>query len=325
MDTETGLSLLEQQPKEVIARASIAATQLKAVVDQRGKVLKFQGKEYLYFEDWQTLGRFFGVTARVTSTEEIREDGRLVGFLASAEALCNGEVISAADAECTYDEKNWQAKPRFQLRSMSQTRACAKCLRNCLAWVAVLAGYEGTPADEMVGAIGENGEKATTQRAQPRGKADWKWFWAKVRGELGLDNAGVCSLLGINSVKEDLISRQHKTLEEVYDMLKRAVAEQEPAAPKTEPPAGGEDDLFPEDDEPPAQPPAERSEQTITNMGQMLQASREDFGYSKDTVLLILGMKRIEDVVLLPWEAYGQVKKHTAQTVAARAGVSQGA
>ena len=39
--------------------------------------------------------------------------------------------------------------PMFQLASMAQTRACAKALRNTLAWVAVLAGYAATPAEEM--------------------------------------------------------------------------------------------------------------------------------------------------------------------------------
>jgi len=39
--------------------------------------------------------------------------------------------------------------PFFQLASMAQTRACAKVLRNVLAWVVVLAGYKPTPAEEL--------------------------------------------------------------------------------------------------------------------------------------------------------------------------------
>jgi hypothetical protein len=41
--------------------------------------------------------------------------------------------------------------PLFQLRSMAQTRALAKVLANVLRWVPVLAGYKGTPAEEMSG------------------------------------------------------------------------------------------------------------------------------------------------------------------------------
>ena len=41
--------------------------------------------------------------------------------------------------------------PLFQLRSMAQTRACSKALKNVFAWVVVLAGYRSTPAEEMTG------------------------------------------------------------------------------------------------------------------------------------------------------------------------------
>ena len=43
------------------------------------------------------------------------------------------------------------ATPLFQLRSMAQTRACAKALSNLFKWVVVLAGYRPTPAEEMIG------------------------------------------------------------------------------------------------------------------------------------------------------------------------------
>jgi hypothetical protein len=49
------------------------------------------------------------------------------------------------------DESKWSDKPLYQLRSMAQTRAQAKALRGVLAWVAVLAGYNPTPAEEMDG------------------------------------------------------------------------------------------------------------------------------------------------------------------------------
>ena len=50
---------------------------------------------------------------------------------------------------CMDDEKKWKDSPAFQIRSMAQTRAAAKCLRNVLAWVVVMAGYAPTPAEEM--------------------------------------------------------------------------------------------------------------------------------------------------------------------------------
>ena len=145
----TELTIVEQTPADVIIKGKDAAQELTRIVSSRDKRLVLGGKQYLFFEDWQTIGKFYGVTAKIIGTEELKIGDKLIGFLASAVAIVRNEEISGADAECTYDEQNWQGKPRFQLRSMAQTRACAKALRNCLGWVAVLAGYEPTPAEEM--------------------------------------------------------------------------------------------------------------------------------------------------------------------------------
>lgn len=151
MSETTELAIIEQKPAEVMVRGRDAAKELTKIVSSREKKLMLGGKQYLFFEDWQTIGKFYGVTAKVIQTEEIRTGDKLGGFLASAVAITRDGEVSGADAECTYDEQNWQGKPRYQLRSMAQTRACAKALRNCLGWVAVLAGYEATPAEEMAG------------------------------------------------------------------------------------------------------------------------------------------------------------------------------
>lgn len=102
-----------------------------------------------------------------------------------------GAIVSSAEAMCLNDEEKWSTRPKyewtddvdekgkriwidgkdgkkghykgtkklvgsvpvpqFQLRSMAQTRACAKALRNVLAWVVVLAGYKPTVAEELTG------------------------------------------------------------------------------------------------------------------------------------------------------------------------------
>lgn len=148
------LALINEQPQEVIASAQLAAKQLQAIVTSRKDKLVINKKQYLFFEDWQTLGKFYGTAARVLSTEEIIKNKVCIGYLAKAAAVCNGYEVSAAEADCTNVEPNWKDKPLFQLRSMAQTRACSKSLRNCLGWVAVLAGYEAMPAEEATEATG---------------------------------------------------------------------------------------------------------------------------------------------------------------------------
>jgi len=142
---------LTRAPEVVLAEAQRAAKALSDVVSRKKKPVIMNGEQYLEFEDWQTVGRFYGITAKVISTNFI-EYGSAQGFEARAVALrSDGEEISAAEAMCLNDEANWKSKPLFQLRSMAQTRACAKALRNVLAWVVVLAGYRPTPAEEMQG------------------------------------------------------------------------------------------------------------------------------------------------------------------------------
>lgn len=145
---------LQRTPDVVIEEARKAAKALADVIDKKPKKVIINNEIYLEFEDWQTLGRFYGVSAAAQSTRYV-EFGDTVGFEATAEALLlvNGATvrISSAEAMCLNDEWRWQDKPLFQLKSMAQTRAMAKVLRNVLAWVVVLAGYKPTPAEEVDG------------------------------------------------------------------------------------------------------------------------------------------------------------------------------
>jgi hypothetical protein len=160
---------LARDPLAVLDDAMRAAKALQTVIDGKKKPVKFNGETYLEFEDWQTCGRFYGITAKVEHTTLIQLPDGTRGYEAHAVAIYvpTGQVVSAADAMCLNDEDKWSHRakyewvngvrtkmgmepvPLFQLRSMAQTRACAKALRNVMAWVVVLAGYRPTPAEEM--------------------------------------------------------------------------------------------------------------------------------------------------------------------------------
>jgi hypothetical protein len=66
-------------------------------------------------------------------------------------------VISRASAECgssdeldKYGKPVWSNRPRYARRSMAQTRATGKACRLAFSWIMSLAGYEVTPAEEMM-------------------------------------------------------------------------------------------------------------------------------------------------------------------------------
>jgi hypothetical protein len=166
---QPGALAVQYAPDIVLAEATKAAKALADVIETKPNKCVIRGKTYLQYEDWQTLGRFYGVTAKARSTSYVEfGEGydQVRGFEATADALLvsTNQVISSAEAMCLDDEEKWGSSPFFQLRSMAQTRACAKALRNVLAWVVVLAGYNPTPAEEMDGVSIE----------APRAKSDTK-------------------------------------------------------------------------------------------------------------------------------------------------------
>lgn len=145
------LATMETAPAAVLAEAQKAAAALHDVIARKPKPVQINGETYLEYEDWATVGRFYGVTAGIEVEPEYVEIAGARGFKATAIALRGGQVISRATAFCLNDEERWSKAPTYQIASMAQTRANAKVLRNVLSWVAVLAGYKPTPAEEMDG------------------------------------------------------------------------------------------------------------------------------------------------------------------------------
>jgi hypothetical protein len=148
-----------RDPNVILKEAMKAATALKKVIDAKPHKIILNGEIYLENEDWLTIARFYGVTSRIRSTSYVKfgdDDYASHGFEATAEAYLvqTDQVISMAESMCLSDETNWKNKPLFQLRSMAQTRASSRVLRQVLGWVVVLAGYKPTPAEEMINGAG---------------------------------------------------------------------------------------------------------------------------------------------------------------------------
>lgn len=143
-------SLPVDDPERVLDYAHKAAKALTAVINSKPRQTIIGGERYLTFEDWQTIARFYGTTVGIEWARPVLKDGKTFGFEAKAVAYNrDGGIISSAEASCLREEPNWQDKPAFQVKSMCQTRAAAKCLRNVFSWVVVLAGFRTCPAEEL--------------------------------------------------------------------------------------------------------------------------------------------------------------------------------
>lgn len=148
--TEVNHLVLQGDPAVQLEFAQKASKALMEIVGQKKKPVIINGEQYLEFEDWQTIARFYGASVGTEWSRPLKDDtGKTIGYEAKAIVHMAGEIISSAEAMTMYAEKNWVHRDEFMLRSMAQTRAGAKALRNAFAWVAVLAGYKPTPAEEM--------------------------------------------------------------------------------------------------------------------------------------------------------------------------------
>jgi hypothetical protein len=73
------------------------------------------------------------------------------GYEASFEArTLTGAVVGGAEAVCKRTEgKPWTWGADYALKSMAQTRATSKALGSALRFIITMAGYSGTPVEEM--------------------------------------------------------------------------------------------------------------------------------------------------------------------------------
>jgi hypothetical protein len=133
------------QPTEIIARATDTANALMQAVRKQKLTANIQGKEYPLVEAWTLCGTMLGVFPVCVWTRKLED-----GFEARVEArTLAGQVVGAAEAQCTRTERTWKSRDDYALRSMAQTRATSKALRQPLGFVMTLAGLQATPAEEM--------------------------------------------------------------------------------------------------------------------------------------------------------------------------------
>lgn len=107
------------------------------------------GKNYAHVEGWQFAGGMLGLFPRVVSVKDL-SDGKTVKWMAEVEIVDKeSRVVSRGFAVCSKEEAKKKSFDEYAILSMAQTRAIGKAYRNLIGWVMKLAGYEGTPSEEM--------------------------------------------------------------------------------------------------------------------------------------------------------------------------------
>jgi hypothetical protein len=135
-----------RDPKIALERMGELADALMDVVRAKQLAVQIRGHEHLRVEGWTTLGALVGVHAAIVWTRP-NESGD--GIVARAEArTLAGQLVGAAESECSKAESRWRNAEPYAIRSMAQTRALSRALQAPLRHIAVLAGYEGATAEE---------------------------------------------------------------------------------------------------------------------------------------------------------------------------------
>jgi hypothetical protein len=156
-------------PTEVIRRATAVAETLKDVLVKQGLISRIKDRDHVRVEGWTLCGTMLGVFPVCTWTRKVED-----GWEARVEArTLSGAVVGAAEAECLRSENTWKSRDDYALRSMAQTRATSKAMRQPLGFIVQLAGFDPTPAEE-VGSTEQRKEFGLAPFPTPRS-------WAKVR------------------------------------------------------------------------------------------------------------------------------------------------
>jgi len=145
--------LAAESPKEVIQQGTEIANALATIINQQKLYTTIGKKKYVQVEGWIAMGVLFKTNVlpfveysrRLDRATEVAYEARVTL------KTMDGMVVSAGEAICSSEEKNWKDRDEFAIKSMAQTRATGKAFRLAFSWIMALGGYEGTPAEEMSG------------------------------------------------------------------------------------------------------------------------------------------------------------------------------
>ena len=288
--TLKGEQSIALSPDDVVQNASHQAKLLMGIVDQTKCYQIISGKKYLQVEAWETIGAFNRVHAVTEWTHPIERNGVLVGYDAKVNLVnAGGIIVGSAIMPCYFTEnackgKEEDAKDKTS-KSAAQTFATSKAYRMNYSYIAILAGYQPTPAEEMTG-------DAPDER--PANLKHWcekhktKWF---KRGKMqsyahpieGTDPAKWCN--------EEIDSEESK--------------EQLESEPSPEATPEKSSDNLPEEESLTGN--LKRDASPVKTITELTKACHADFDMQPKEALAALKLSSWTDLTLTPAEAYVQI------------------
>lgn len=274
------VEIVAATPVDIIARASEQANALMDIVEKQELYVTIGDKKYLEVQAWEVIGAFNRVTAVPAYVKPIERAGEIVAYEAKVDLLKDGNIVGSGIMTCGLDEfpcqgKEGQAKHKAAI-SAAQTWATSKAYRLNYSWVAVLAGYQPTPAEEMLPeAEKEHWCPVHNVPFQKKKKGRQSWYSHLIEG-----------------TKEWCNEEKAKKPKELKSP-KAEVIEEEP-----EPPVEPIIEIAkpPSVKMPPAQPKEQVKDYIIMNLGDLFMACYREFNMSSAQVIKELGYSTKEDI-----------------------------
>lgn len=140
-------SILDLPPSQMADQIAQMANVLSDIIEKQTMFQMFGKKKYVKVDGWCTLGTMLGILPSESEVKEYKN-----GWYAKVDLVNknSGITVGSASAICTRDETGRKDSPEYAIRSMAITRATGKAYRLAFSWIMNMAGYESTPAEEMI-------------------------------------------------------------------------------------------------------------------------------------------------------------------------------
>ena len=191
MGEDKALTVTNQEvvlsPAEVVDIATKQAKLLMNIVEQTKCFQEISGKKYLMVEAWETIGAFNRTHAETDWTEPITKDNETIGYKAHVQLFKDGLVVGGAVMPCYFTEncckgKEGDAKHKAAM-SAAQTFATSKAYRMNYSYVAILAGFQPTPAEEMMESENKAEHWCPIHNTNFFKRGKMKWYAHPVEGQ----------------------------------------------------------------------------------------------------------------------------------------------
>ena len=147
-NVENHYALFSHDPEQAFQEAQRIVNVVAKRCSGPGYLANIKGKTYPTVSWWTVVGASLGLFPQVVYARRLdREDE--IAYESRVEIHRNGHIVASAESICSSKEERWATAEEYAIKSMSSTRAAGKCFRLALSFIAVLAGLEPTPAEEI--------------------------------------------------------------------------------------------------------------------------------------------------------------------------------